>query len=660
MKVVTQIILAFVSVLIIFSFTNAYIVYRSGVAKENLTQLIQSSLTLNDIANKIQYKNQLVGLQLSEVISLKDDKELNTSAVLLESKFSSLKEGIELAESLNILDKKILSKLLNSLYTSLMRIVSYKKTVLILEQQVIHERQEMENLVVSADITLKRVLGNTRNVDEFLRKDIEAYLEKRNSAIAMTNRVLFVKELAEVQKIQQQILMLKSSIEDDEDYILDELPALNNEPDYQNINGMLKKYLFSSDSISANQNRLLKEIQELELSKQKYTDYNNQLSNQLKKLVLFVDDNNHKLQVDVSDVLHTIMLIQLVTLIVCVCVAIIAGVVLTHKIKKPMNYVLKVLQNLVDGDYAQMVRTKGWSSEFVLLTQQLDKVMSTNRGLINQVKNNNADIRNQSESNSQAIHSVCVSGNEQTLSMHSISAAAEQLEKISEDTQFAIQKAVGHTQNIRSLVETTLSSVENTVSGNEQLDQLIVESSDTIAEVENRTNDISQIIDVIEGIANQTNLLALNAAIEAARAGEYGRGFAVVSDEVSNLAKQTTQSTHKIQTLIDNLNLASLAAVQRMSQCSVQMQNNTQHLEKTKVAIIQIDELISELVQETEVVTRSAMEQFQSCSHIASSVTSVVMGLDESTKALENVNDRSVYLLNLSRQQQAELDKFLT
>lgn len=660
MKVVTQVIIAFVSVIVMFSVTNAFTVYRSTSAKANLAEIIQSSLSLNEMANNLQHQSQSIDLQLNDILVLDKIDTVDIAKVDLQKSYEHLVQSVSSAHFFEDYTQKQLIELIGSWRQISNQLVESKKEIISLDQKIIRDRKELENIAASSDIIFKRVVDKRTDIDEFLRKDIEAYLEKRNAAIALSNRILFSRDLEDAISTQKQIKYLESIIAEEEDYLLDELVDLNNDRDYQKISEQLKEYLFSTSGVSATQINLLNKIKYVQDLKEQYSNYKSGFADHLKQIVSVVRDNNQKLKSNVTTVLDTIVSFQLVTLVVCVVFVLFAGSILTHKIKKPIGYVLSVLERMVNGDYTQRVNTAGWSEEFTYLTKQLEKVIKTNSSLINQVKNNNSELKEQSQDNSQAIGNVCETGNDQMLSMHSISAAAEQLENISKDTQSAVTKVMGHTHLIQEFVETTLISVDAMVTGNEELNQRIAESSKTISDVENRTSDISQIITVIDEIANQTNLLALNAAIEAARAGEHGRGFSVVSDEVSNLAKQTTHSTHKIQKMIDNLNRASATAVQGMYSCSTQMEQNTLHLQQVKTVINQINEHISDLVVETDVITRSSTEQFQSCSHIATAVADVVSGLEVSISALENVNERSSHLLSLSKQQHRELDKFNT
>jgi methyl-accepting chemotaxis protein len=660
MKVVTQVIIAFVSVIVMFSVTNAFTVYRSTSAKENLAEIIQSSLSLNEMANNLQHQSQSIDLQLNDILALDKIDTVDIAKIDLQKSYEHLVRSVSSAHFFEDYTQKQLTELIGSWHQISNQLVESKKEIISLGQKIIRDRKELENITASSDIIFKRVVDKRTDIDEFLRKDIEAYLEKRNAAIALSNRILFSRDLEEAISTQKQIKYLESIIAEEEDYLLDEFVDLNNDRDYQKISEQLKEYLFSTSGVSATQIDLLNKIKHVQDLKEQYSNYKSGFADHLKQIVSVVRDNNQKLKSNVTIVLDTIVSFQLVTLVVCVVFVLLAGSILTHKIKKPIGYVLSVLERMVNGDYTQRVNTAGWSEEFTYLTKQLEKVITTNSSLINQVKNNNSELKEQSQDNSQAIGNVCETGNDQMLSMHSISAAAEQLENISKDTQSAVTKVMGHTHLIQEFVETTLISVDAMVTGNEELNQRIAESSKTISDVENRTSDISQIITVIDEIANQTNLLALNAAIEAARAGEHGRGFSVVSDEVSNLAKQTTHSTQKIQKMIDNLNRASATAVQGMSSCSTQMEQNTLHLQQVKTVINQINEHISDLVVETDVITRSSTEQFQSCSHIATAVADVVSGLEVSISALENVNERSSHLLSLSKQQHRELDKFNT
>ncbi|WP_371917228.1 methyl-accepting chemotaxis protein [Pseudomonas sp. R37(2017)] len=108
--------------------------------------------------------------------------------------------------------------------------------------------------------------------------------------------------------------------------------------------------------------------------------------------------------------------------------------------------------------------------------------------------------------------------------------------------------------------------VERNIDAMTQLSSLIHTSSSHISQLNGKTEDIGQILEVISSISQQTNLLALNAAIEAARAGEAGRGFAVVADEVRNLAHRTQQSALEVQQLIEELQAESAVVVDTMQE----------------------------------------------------------------------------------------------
>jgi methyl-accepting chemotaxis protein len=122
-----------------------------------------------------------------------------------------------------------------------------------------------------------------------------------------------------------------------------------------------------------------------------------------------------------------------------------------------------------------------------------------------------------------------------------------------------VQLATEQTASGRHIVNSNVASIG-------ALATEIERAAGVIDKLNERSNNISQVLEVIRNIANQTNLLALNAAIEAARAGEQGRGFAVVADEVRTLASRTQNSTQEIQAMIEHLQIEAREAVTVMTE----------------------------------------------------------------------------------------------
>lgn len=155
---------------------------------------------------------------------------------------------------------------------------------------------------------------------------------------------------------------------------------------------------------------------------------------------------------------------------------------------------------------------------------------------------------------------------------------AEQALQATEKGNLAVNHAIEQMNNIRQSVEV---------------------STKVIRDLEEKSNQIGDIINTITKIANQTNLLALNAAIEAARAGEQGRGFAVVAEEVRKLAEESSNSAQKIMAIITETQSKTTEAVKAMLAGAEQVQIGTEVINETGEAISQIREVVKETSEQT-------------------------------------------------------------
>lgn len=143
----------------------------------------------------------------------------------------------------------------------------------------------------------------------------------------------------------------------------------------------------------------------------------------------------------------------------------------------------------------------------------------------------------------------------------------------------------------------------------QQLATQLENAGDTIHQLEQDTESITTILDVIRGISEQTNLLALNAAIEAARAGEQGRGFAVVADEVRALASRTQESTEEINQMIEKLMVGSRKAVEVTNICREQAASTVTQSTAVKSSLEVIVGSIAEINDMSNQVATATEEQ---------------------------------------------------
>jgi methyl-accepting chemotaxis protein len=186
--------------------------------------------------------------------------------------------------------------------------------------------------------------------------------------------------------------------------------------------------------------------------------------------------------------------------------------------------------------------------------------------------------------------------------MNQMSATAQEVARSAAAAVDSAQSVNDETVTGRALVESQVGSIQRLAG---EIDQSVMVINQLAAD----SASISQVLDVIKGIAEQTNLLALNAAIEAARAGEQGRGFAVVADEVRNLAKRTQQSTEEIEAMISKLQGGVGAAVKAMSSSHKMADSTVSESTKVQAALDNILGAVGMIVDQNQQIATAAEEQ---------------------------------------------------
>lgn len=408
-------------------------------------------------------------------------------------------------------------------------------------------------------------------------------------------------------------------------------------------------------------------------------------------LDLYVKNAENKMQHEmevIEKATITTMMIAAISIVILAIVCLVVWGLINRNIVKPIHLLLAKLKELSNnsGDLTEKIEVNS-KDEIGQLAEATNKFISNVRSIVLSVKETSNETTNAAKFLANSAAETENIAQEISSAMNNVAEGTTKQASYANNILQMMEQSVSDVEVGQQQVLTTLDkakkSTQYTIDGQQAMDQAINHlkkvtdsvtlSTESVQKLGERSGEISGIITAISSISEQTNLLSLNAAIEAARAGEAGRGFAIVADEVRQLAEQSSVSSKQITELIKDIEREIENIVQLMKNNQVVIDQQVEMIENGGKSL----KNIALHVKDTESETETIHEIFQSLSgkttrvhseiqqisniiaHTASDSEEVAASSEEQATIVEEISNNSSNIASMAEQLQQRVNRFI-
>jgi methyl-accepting chemotaxis protein len=323
----------------------------------------------------------------------------------------------------------------------------------------------------------------------------------------------------------------------------------------------------------------------------------------------------------------------------------------------PIKRTISVIERVADGDLTMRIDVS-CRDEIGEMAADFNAFVDKLHDAISHVTQSSNEVSEAAAILDEASVKMASGVEQAALQAHSVAVAAEEMSKTSGEIAQNCTVAARSSDEANRFATSGEKVIHGTIAVMNRISDRVKDSAEVIKEMGAHSEQIGQIVGLINDVADQTNLLALNAAIEAARAGEHGRGFAVVADEVRKLAERTSHATKEISSTIQAMQVETKKAVASMEEGVNEVEVGTAEAAKSGEALRDILSQINKVTGEINQIAVASEEETATTDEIATSIQQISSVINETSSRLQENANASSRMADLSKGLQAMVGQF--